>query len=107
MSGSWFVTTAVPDQVATPSQSLMVTYVDWFGNSRMAWASPTADGEYNFLSFATSQGKFLNGRILQPLYCRLAGICHLTNSIQYRGADGHRYFASLEMPSHASDTAGP
>ncbi len=89
----WFVRSSSLDRFSSQTQSQLLTYVDHASEQRMAWAQPHADGTYDIVSFDTSDGRFLGGKYLQPAYCLAAGICHRTNSIQYLGADGHRYTA--------------
>ena len=106
----WFVRSSSLDRFSSETQSQLLTYVDHAGEQRMAWAQPHADGTYDIVSFDTSDGKFVGGKYLQPANCLAAGICHRTNSINYLGADGHRYTASLEAavtvgtPTHSANS---
>jgi hypothetical protein len=100
---NWFIT-RVTDLPGTTVQTLRLHYTDWSGNGQNAWLFNDPTNGYEFLSvpdLATSQ-------TLTPSTCQTDGTCTLSSSIQYVGADGYHYTASLVSSAPASTiTADP
>ena len=80
-----------------------ITYYDWSGTQRWVRVDVTKDGSYLFVSTAVKNALALKTEACAKASITIDGVrtarlCTVSNSIQYLGADGHRYSAGVAQP---------
>lgn len=97
VSGHWFVNhlTAAADGSTATVQSLRLHYKDWNGNGNTVWLMGNDTDGYTFVG-----GPDLSesGSPLNPSTCVADATCFSSSTINYIGADGTKYSASV-VPS--------
>jgi hypothetical protein len=94
---NWFIT-HVTDLPGNTVQTLRLHYTDWSGNGQNAWLFNDPTTGYRFLSVPDLN----TGTTLTPSTCQTDKTCTYSSSIQYVGADGNHYTASLVSSAPAS-----
>src|SRR5262249_8626197 len=89
LSKTWFVTQVNGVDVA---QRLGITYTDWNGKQQNAWLAGNPTNGYVFLTFSAPTNP--NTSADAPA-CLASDICGYGTSINYIGADGQQYSASV------------
>ena len=89
LSGTWFVTTAN----GTTAQTMRLAYTDWNRKQQNAWLIGNPTDGYSFLTYAPPADV---STTVDPETCVTNGTCGAGPSINYIGADGQPYSASVQ-----------
>ena len=90
LDGNWFIDNATVGGTTASVQSLRMQYTDWNGNEQTAWLFAN-DSPPEFLTVSDAA----MGANFDPSTCLTAGTCSFAQSIDFVGADGHDYSASV------------
>ena len=94
---SWFIQRVG----GSAGQSLRLSFLNWNGDVQVAWLLPDAvNGGYFFLGLQDDDSV----TSLDSDTCDTDGACWESRTIDYLGADGLKYSASVEVPGVATGT---
>jgi hypothetical protein len=103
MSAGFFGQRTSLDGFAWERPTEAITYYDWSGTQRWVRVQVTKDGNNLFVSTAVKSALSLKTDVCAKASITIDGersarLCTVSNSIQYLGADGHRYSAGIAKP---------
>ncbi|HEX4472928.1 MAG TPA: MBG domain-containing protein [Nocardioides sp.] len=104
LSGTWFVQHVTKTTGETgDAQSLRLHYIDWAGAPQQATLLRSGGG-YVFVGVSTPAGATASS--IDPSTCVASGTCWKSDHIQYVGADGKKYSASVSDPTPPPSAVG-